>query len=276
MENIGNTGNLNNIEGLSGVDGITRLSKVMTGSYDINKFLDGGYEKEVISLFYGPPASGKSNFSILASCFVAKTGKKVVFIDSEGSFSYDRVKQITIGVPENVLKNIVLIKLNSFEEQAETFGKLSKGFLEKSKVMKEKIDSNDVDVGLIVVDSITMLYRLELAMARKKGIDALRMVNSKLAVQMKTLHEIARKKCIPIIVTAQVYKDFFSEEAEKNQTSGVNVIGGDILKYWSKCIIELENNDGRKRASIRKHRSIAEKSINFEIVNEGIRKKGWF
>ena len=42
-----------------------------------------------------------------------------------------------------------------------------------------------------------------------------------------------------------------------------------------KCTIELQNEKGKKRALIRKHRSIQEKDLYFEIVNEGIRKKGW-
>lgn len=64
-------------------------NKIMTGSYDLNKWLDGGYEKEVITLFYGPAASGKSNFVVLAACHQAKKDKKVIFMDTEGSFSLD-------------------------------------------------------------------------------------------------------------------------------------------------------------------------------------------
>jgi hypothetical protein len=49
--------------------------------------------------------------------------------------------------------------------------------------------------------------------------------------------------------------------------AGVNVVGGDILKYWSKCIIELQNKGGKKKAIIRKHRSLPESELNFEIIN---------
>ena len=57
--------------------------------------------------------------------------------------------------------------------------------------------------------------------------------------------------------------------------AGINVVGGDILKYWSKCIIELQSKNGKKKAIVRKHRSIPEKELNFEIINEGIIKRGW-
>ena len=64
---------------------------------------------------------------------------------------------------------------------------------------------------LIVIDSMVMFYRLELAEARKKGIDEVRKINTYLANQMKTLYEIARKGDIPVLVTTQVYNDFLNE-----------------------------------------------------------------
>ena len=123
---------------------------------------------------------------------------------------------------------------------------------------------------------MVMFYRLELAEARKRGFEEVRRINNELANQMKNLYEIARKGDIPVLITSQVYSDFLNEEDWlKGKEAGVNVVGGDILKYWSKCIIELKNWNGRKKAIIRKHRSLPERELNFEICNEGIRKRGW-
>ena len=240
------------------------IEKTMTGSHDLNNWLDGGYEKGIITLLYGPAASGKSNFTLLAACHNAK-GKKVLFVDSEGSFSVERIKQISLNLPEMILNNIVLLKPTNFEEQKKSF----------STLLKETNKSENL--GLIIVDSITMLYRLALAEARKNSQLELQEINGELAKQMKIMHEIARKKDISVIITAQVYSNFLSdEEWLGGKEAGVNVVGGDILKYWSKCIIELKNKNGKRKAIIRKHRSLPEKSLNFEIINEGIRKKGWF
>jgi DNA repair protein RadB len=185
-------------------------------------------------------------------------------MDTEGSFSLDRVRQISGGIPEFILKNIVILKPTNFQEQKTYFYKLARNF--KSK-----------NIGLIIVDSITMLYRLELAEARKKGLEQIKKTNSDLANQMRILYEIARKKDLPILVTSQVYSDFLTEdEWISGKEAGVNVVGGDILKYWSKCIIELKNKNGKKKAIIRKHRSMPEKELNFEICNEGIKRRVWF
>jgi len=243
---------------------INSENKLMSGSRDINNWLEGGYENGIITLFYGPAASGKSNFVTLAACHNAKKEKKIIFIDTEGSLSYDRVNQISGNLPEFILQNIVILKPTNFHEQKNAFLKLSKE-LKKSK-----------NIGLIIVDSITMLYRLELAEARKKGLEQVQKINSDLANQMKSLYEVARKRNIPILITSQVYSGFLSEEdwlaGKEAQT---NLVGGDLLKYWSKCIIELKNKSGKKQAIIRKHRSLPNKILNFEIINQGIRKKSW-
>ena len=77
-------------------------------------------------------------------------------------------------------------------------------------------------------------------------------------------------------MTNQVYSEFLSEEEFRaGKQRGVNMVGGDILKYWSKCIIELQNKSGKKKAILRKHRSLREKELSFEIYEKGVRKRGW-
>ena len=89
-------------------------------------------------------------------------------------------------------------------------------------------------------------------------------INKSLGQQLSYLAEIARKRNIPVLVTNQVYSDF----ENKNR---VNMVGGDILKYGSKCLIELQSLHGNKRrAVLRKHRSLPEKKALFEIKEDGL------
>ncbi len=238
-------------------------SKISTGSHDLDTWLGGGYERGIVTLLYGPAASGKSNLAQLAATHQAKD-KKIIFIDTEGSFSIDRINQISKNQSELILKNIIILHPTSFQEQKQSFEKL-----------KKEINKSE-NIGLIIVDSITMLYRLELAEARKQGLEQVQNTNSDLANQVKALYEIAMKKQIPIIITSQVYSGFLSEEDWlAGKEAGVNVVGGDILKYWCKCIIELQNRKNKRTAIIRKHRSLPNTYLNFEIINEGIKKRGW-
>jgi len=238
-------------------------TKISTGSFDLNKWLYGGYEKDIITTIYGPAGSGKTNFCILAAASQAKKGNKVIFIDTEGGFSVERLKQILSDEYENALENIILMKPTTFQEQWDAFGKLLKE-IKSSKA-----------ISLIIVDGMTMLYRLELAESRE-DVKKVQEINSKLARQMRMLAEISRKHAIPVIVTNQVYSEFQTEEDfKKGIKKSVNMVGGDILRYWSKCLIELQNNNGKRKAILRKHRSLEEKELVFYITNSGIRKKGW-
>ncbi len=239
------------------------VERISTGSYDLNKWLYGGYEKGIISMIAGPPGSGKTNFAILTSCSQAKKGNKVIFIDTEGGFSSDRVKQIVGEGFENILKNILLIAPPNFEEQKKAFITLNE------KLKKEQ-------TSLIVVDGMAMHYRLELGDARKQGGENVKKVNREVARQMKILSEISKKQNIPVIITNQVYSGFQTEEDwKKGVEREINIVGGDLFQYWSKCIIELKNDRGKRKAFLLKHRSLPQKELWFEIKNDGIFKHGW-
>ncbi len=239
------------------------MGKVSAGNYDLNVWLKGGYDSGIVTTFYGGPGSGKTNLCMIAAVSQAKKGNKVIFIDTEGGFSSERVKQLfssksTNGDSENisvddVLKNILVLKPTNFKEQQQTFDQLL-------KYIKEQ-------VSLIIVDGMTMLYRLDFADARssEKDVENMQIVNASLTKQMRLLVEIARKNDIPVLVTNQTYK--WNDE--------IRMVAGDIVRYWSKCLIELFNDSGKRTALLRKHRSIGEKSLAFQIHDGGIRKRGW-
>ncbi len=244
--------------------GKIKTDKISAGSFDLNKWLFGGYEKGVITMIAGPPGSGKTNFALLAACSQAKHKNKVLFVDTEGGFSPERVKQIVGEGYEEIISNILLLEPKSFEEQRKIFDKLLEN------VKREH-------VSLIVVDSMAMLYRLELGDAVKdKETDTIREVNREVARQMRILAEIARNQGLPIIITNQTYKGFQSEEDWKaGKAAEFNIVGGDLFKYWSKCILELRNDSGRRKVILLKHRSMPEKEMDFVIKDKGIFKRRW-
>ena len=224
-------------------------SKTPTGSKILDDMLEGGYEKDVITTIYGPAGAGKTVICILAAMTVARTDKKVIYVDSEGGFSVERLKQIASAIHSDygeILNDTIFLRPTTFEEQKKSFEKLK-------EIVNDKI-------GIIIVDSIAMLYRLELGKS-----EDFQEVNRELGRQIGYLTEIARKKNIPVLITNQVYMDF--DEKDK-----VNIVGGDILKYGSKCLMELQiTPDGNRRIILRKHRNIqSERELLFKIVEGGI------
>jgi DNA repair protein RadB len=217
--------------------------RVSTGTDVLDRLLEGGYETDAITTIYGPAGAGKTNLALLAAVEVAQNGRKVIYIDTEGGFSVARLKQI-VHNPKKVLDKIVFLQPTTFEEQKKAFGKL-----------RQLVNSR---IGLIVVDTIAMLYKIQ------RSTDDVKEVNQELGAQIGMLNEICRKQRIPVLVTNHVYSEF--------GTGRLNLVGGDILKYGSKCLLELQPlAAGRRRVVLRKHRSIAgEKEAQFQIVEKGI------
>jgi len=223
--------------------------RLASGEISMDSLLDGGLERDTITTVYGPAGSGKTNVCMLYALGAIRAGKKVVYIDSEGNFSVDRFKQITKSYKED-LQQILFLKPSAFVEQ------------KRNILSLKKVDPEEI--GLIIVDSISMLYRLEF------GKDAdMQELNRELGRQISFLSEIARGKKIPVLVTNQVYADLNGEG------DGVKMLGGEVLKYGSKCLIELKKGIRSNRlALIKKHRSIREgKEVGFRIVEEGFEKK---
>ena len=222
------------------------MSKLSTGSKPLDLLLKGGYEKGVITTFYGESGSGKSNICMLSALTAAKQAKKVVYVDTEGGFSTERASQLFPRDYEKLIESLIFFNPTAFEEQKKAFDQI-------------KDAAAHGRLGLIVVDSIVMLYRLA------KGNEEVANVNQELARQLRILSEIARKHNVPVLVTNQVYADF-------NNPENVRMVGGDLLKYWSKAIVKLKKEDGSIcSAAIYKHRSMARgRSTYFEIKNSGL------
>ena len=240
-------------------------AKISSGSFDLNKWLFGGYETDIITTIYGPAGSGKTNLCMLACVSQAKKSNKVIFIDTEGGFSVDRFKQIAGEDYKTFLDNVLLLKPTSFEEQKNSFESLLKEIKNKT-------------ISLIIVDGMTMLYRLELGDAYKdKDETKIKIANKDLANQLRTLAEIARKQNIPVLVTNQIYYNFLSDkDFQQGKEKEANLVGGDLLRYWSKCLIEVQSKNNKRKLILRKHRSLPEKELLFIITNSGIKKRGLF
>jgi DNA repair protein RadB len=223
-------------------------TKIPSGAAVMDFLLDGGYEKDSVTCIYGPPGCGKTNLALLCMVnSVLASKKKVVYIDTEGNFSIARFQQICPEEHKEALDHIIFLRPIDFDEQAKAVDKL-------------RTLADEKRIGLIVLDSAAMLYRLELG----KGRDVFE-VNRAFGVQLSYLTEIARRKNIPVIITNQIYADF-------DDQNNVKIVGGDILRYASKCLIEIQKlSKGNRVAILRKHRSLPEdRRVGFTIVERGI------
>ena len=215
----------------------------------LDALLGGGFEKGTITQIFGPPSSGKSNIALSLAVNVAKNNRKVIYIDTEGGISIDRIKQISGSDFPRVANNIIVFEPTTFLEQNDN--------LRSIDVWLRK---NHGDVDLLVMDSAVALYRVDDMKSAK--------LNKELGKQMGILSKIARTYDIAVVLTNQIYNAFDDEG-----NNDIRAFGGTILQYWSKVILQLERGTeiDQRIATLIRHRSIPEgKKATFSITSNGI------
>jgi DNA repair protein RadB len=216
--------------------------RVTTGIPQMDTLLGGGLERRVITQLYGDPGCGKSTLCQIAAVATLRAGSSVVYFDPEG-FSVERFRQIAGSDAEALAERLFLYEPMDFDQQGLLIA-------ESEKVLKRG------NVGLVVVDSATVLYRTELG----SGRDAQR----KLARQVILLLGLSKRHDLPALITNQVYMDVVRNVSAP--------LGGTILSHLSKAIVRIEVHEGFRRAVLEKHRSLpAGGSFDFEITGDGIR-----
>lgn len=221
----------------------TLIKRLPTGSKALDRLLGGGFEVGTISQVFGEPASGKTNICIQLAVNVLREGKRVIYIDTEG-FSIERFDQIAGSDARELSKRFILFSPMDFKEQYVAIKDVE-------KLVKE-------NVGLIILDSATAFYRVEL-----EGKDSM-LLKRELANQVTTLLGMARKYDVAVVITNQIYMDVDREE--------LKAVGGNMLEHISKAIVQLSRTGvGSRTAVLKKHRSLAEgQSAEFKITATGL------
>ena len=137
----------------------------------------------------------------------------------------------------------------TFQEQGENIG-----------AIELWLRKNHADTDVFILDSAVALYRVDDMKSSK--------LNKELGKQMGILSKIARSYDIAVIVTNQIYTAFDDEG-----NNDVRAVGGMVLQYWSKVIIQLERGEetNQRIATLKRHRSIAEgRQAVFRITSRGI------
>ncbi|ASJ15836.1 DNA repair protein RadB [Thermococcus chitonophagus] len=210
-----------------------------TGVRALDELLGGGVARGVILQVYGAFATGKTTFAMQVGLL---NGGKVAYVDTEGGFSPERLKQMaeSRGLdPQRALEKFILFEPLDFKEQRQVISKLK-------TVVNEKF-------SLVVVDSITAHYRSE--GSKDHG---------ELAKQLQVLQWLARRKNVAVIVVNQVYYD--------SNSNSLRPIAEHTLGYKTKDIVRFERlRVGVRVAVLERHRFKPEGTmVYFKITDKGI------
>ena len=170
---------------------------ITTGSQNLNALLGGkGIETKSLTEAYGAFGSGKTQLGLTLAVNVQlpkeKGGAngKAVFIDTEGTFRPERIRQIAEGMganSEKVLKNILVARAFNSDHQILLIDKIA-------ELIKE-----GEPIRLIIIDSLTAHFRAEFA-----GRGQLADRQQKLNRYLHTLMKLAEQHNLAVYLTNQV------------------------------------------------------------------------
>ena len=201
-------------------------------------------------MIYGEAETGKTGLAIQCAISAARLSLKSIFVDSDGAFSPRRLAQIASHDLKEVAPNITVVKPTTFQEQSLAIDRLDQYLTPQ--------------VGLVVIDTITSLYRAEIDESKQKTFT----LNRELGRQLACLAQIVKTRKIATLVTSQVrnvfVRDFVSTEP----------VGTRVLLFWSNTVLSLRPADrrGTVKAVVEKHGGSAGRlSCYFSIEETGIR-----
>ncbi len=194
---------------------INVIRKILTGCGCLDNALGGGISEESVALVYGEAETGKSTLAMQCAVNAAMQNLKVLYVDCDGTFSAKRLSQVSSGKFDEVAELIVLVKPKDFAEQTAFIDRLA-----------DYIVNN---VGLVVFDTVTSLYRVRVAESPAKSFG----LNRELNRQMALVAQTAKTKKVPMLVVSQV-------RSVLNETETVEPVGTRVLKFWADTIIAMK------------------------------------
>lgn len=228
---------------------ISVIKKILTSCDCIDSKLHGGISPVSVTLIYGEPETGKTTLAMQCAVNCAMQNLKILFVDCDNTFSAKRLAQVAAGKFEEIADLIILIKPNDFREQTAVIDCLS--------------EYTAKNFGLVVIDTITSLYRVQIAESSGKAFG----LNRELNRQMAILAQTAKTQKIPIVITSQV-----RSVLDESYVS-VAPVATRVLKFWADTIIAMkptENPQTIKALLEKTHEKTQEATCYLRIDETGI------
>jgi len=233
------------------------VSRLSTGSEELDNLLGGGLETQAITEAYGQFGSAKSQIAFQLAVNVQRPeeegglGGKCLFIDTESTFRPERIEQIATEAgldPQEILKGILVGKAHNSDHQMLLIDKANETIEEEN-------------IKLIIIDSLTSRFRYEYL-----GRGTLAGRQQKLNKHMHMLQKWADLYNIPVYVTNQVMSNpglLFGDPTTP--------IGGHIVGHTSAYRLYLRRSKGTKRiAKLVDSPSMPDGECIFQVTSKGI------
>jgi len=195
---------------------LARQGHIPTGCPRLDGLLRGGFNRGEISLIYGEAATGKTTTVIQAATNAAKMGFKVLYLDSDHSFTQQRFHQIAKETSKETSELIMLFLPETFAEQ---------------RTIIQSLENYVTPLlGLVIVDSISSLYRAAFSSA-----DSIFSLNRDLSGQLANLGELCTRSGLACIITSQVHAKLTPP------SSDVEPVARRAVLHFPRMILRLRN-----------------------------------
>ncbi|UCG03406.1 MAG: DNA repair and recombination protein RadA [Candidatus Heimdallarchaeota archaeon] len=225
--------------------------KLTTGSQAFDSLLGGGFETGSITELAGENGCGKTQIAHqLAINCVKFLDQDVVWIDTEGTFRFNRIVQIAEAAgmdPDTVLSRITVGRAYNSEHQM---------------ALTEEALTMVPNVGLIIVDSLMAHFRSEFA-GRGTLAERQQLIGKHLSFISKQAEIL---NCVGIVtnqVSAKPDAMFFGDP---NKPVGGNVVGHTVT---SRLMIR-KGKAIKRTATLTKSPELPDGKIEFAITGEGV------
>ncbi|KAK9834052.1 hypothetical protein WJX81_005963 [Elliptochloris bilobata] len=236
------------------------IVQITTGCKEFDTVLEGGFETGSITEIYGEFRTGKTQLchTLCVTCQLPSDlggGEgKAMYIDTEGTFRPQRLMQIAerYGLnPNDVLDNVAYARAHNTDHQGQLL-------IAAASMMA------DSRFALIVVDSVTALYRVEYV-----GRGELAARQNSLGRFLRALQRLADEFGCAVVVTNQVVAN--PDGASMFAGPSLKPIGGNIMAHASTTRLWLKKGRGENRTcKIVSSPSLPERDATFAIGPEGV------
>ena len=193
----------------------------------VNEFFNSTGAKEGIASLWGNFGVGKTTLSLQTANIYALNKKKVLYIYTKPNLPFEKISAVFENNLEDVLERIIFIHATNFEDIFNFIFNLEFAILNDLKTKNRTFN-------LIIIDSLTDLYRLELN-REKKGKNVI--LNYRLNQLFANLVNLKQKYEVDILIVNES-----SRRTQEGQTYEVES-GGNVMQYWVTNSIKIERTD---------------------------------
>ncbi|MBY9002731.1 MAG: hypothetical protein KGD73_02045 [Candidatus Lokiarchaeota archaeon] len=196
---------------------------------------------------WGEMGVGKTTLALQIAFNTIQVGDSVYYFYSKPRLPLEKIESLLSTMDPNILKKLKTINLKDFNDLYRIVLDLEINFL------KNKKEKNDYP-KLIIIDSLTDLYRLDLNRDKK---DKNVILNYKLNHLLGILAHINSNFSVDILIINEISYIHYEDHSHEIQS------GGKVMRYWIPCSLKIARSEIMNKRIIYLYKN---SEIQFELL----------